>query len=366
MARTLYCPKCWQQLRLDESLKLLGGRCPVCRTAFRIPTPRSSNAAGGVQSAETAGKSRPSLQAAVRTIYCPSCLQALRLTPHQQLKAGQCPVCATRFRLPPPCSVPQLAAAKRQKRVAAARQQTPKPHSPTADTPSEFSKPLELEVPLPRPQRAKANKQAPGPSESSEGAGSIYGVQGGANNPPPLPIVTDHLPEDELQVFANAPASGRRRRGRKKIRGTINSDVSNLLITTGVLALLWLLLTVLVLFKPDVALMMLLFGGIIYLISRLWFLFAAWEEGMEKFLLCAVVPFYDWYCFYLNSQRYARAMVMRFLGALTLFSAALVFFLHPEWEDYHLWEQPPQASPPVQSGPSPLVPPAPPPEEEPD
>jgi hypothetical protein len=102
-------------------------------------------------------------------------------------------------------------------------------------------------------------------------------------------------------------------------------EVGNLLITMSVLGVVWAVLMIFLVWHPEFALMMLLFGGITYVIGRCWFLFIAWEEGMEGFFRCFIIPFYDWFYLYMNFDRYGRAFGVRVFGALTLLVSGVVY-----------------------------------------
>jgi hypothetical protein len=158
-------------------------------------------------------------------------------------------------------------------------------------------------------------------------AGSVYGVNDSGRGRPDMqatPAFSDFLPPD-LGDYVPEFTSRHRRRKRKGDSPPMSLEVGNLLITMGVLGFVWLLLMAFLVWRPEFALIMLLFGGMTYIIGRCWFLFIAWEEGLEGFFRSLIIPFYDWFYLYANFERYGRSFGVRLFGALTLAVAALVF-----------------------------------------
>jgi hypothetical protein len=223
----------------------------------------------------------------------------LRLDPARNLRAGRCPSCLTRFRIP----------------------------GTSAPLPS---RPRDGDAHLPPPVRVPGRQRPPdAPPTALErpGAGSVYGVNDSSlarPNARGTPAIPDFLPE-ELADAAPGMFERPRRKRRKGDAPPMSLEVGNLLITMGVLGFVWLLLMAFLVWRPEFGLIMLLFGAMTYVIGRSWFLFIAWEEGLEGFFRCIIIPFYDWLYLYANFERYGRAFGVRMFGALTLAVAALVY-----------------------------------------
>jgi hypothetical protein len=309
--RKVCCPACRQVLRLNLALGLRAGQCPACRTPFRIPPNLTRAAPPSPLPLPPARRPVPAERSgSVRRLACPGCRRPLRLNPALGLRAGQCPACRTPFRIP----------------EALPGRPTPRPLAPRQPWEPGLSEPFDLNMLLPGQARTPAAGSPPGGDAAA--SGSVYGLgDGPAGQAPATGPVPDFLPDELAADFPPELGRPRKRRKRQADKPPMSLEVGNLLITAGVLGFVWLLLVILVIRHPDVAFIMMLFGAGSYVVGRCWFLFIAWEEGLEDFLKCFVIPFYDWFFLYMNFDRYGRAFGVRIFGVLTFLVAGIVYHL---------------------------------------
>jgi hypothetical protein len=270
----------------------------------------------------------------LRYVTCPRCSKKLRVDDASGLRAGKCPACTQKFRMPwavAPASAPppQSPPAAPRPSAVVARPAVP-PREAIQAAPPSAAPPVRLPPvpPVPPPEPAAA----PAPIQWEEQYPvSSYSIQLG-NEPPPGPenlLEAQILDDDEDERDSDGPAPGRKRKKKKKRRPSgpsMSLEMSNFLITLGVMGVLWVILSLWVFFKPSSAIIVLLIGGGICSIGQTWFIRMAFEDGVENGLMCMFVPLYPWLYLLGNLERAGKPFAIRMCGLLIIVSALIMFF----------------------------------------
>jgi hypothetical protein len=239
----------------------------------------------------------------IRRLSCPGCNRVLRLDDSLSLTAGKCPACGKKFRIPWAAQKPA-----RPAEVPAAPRAAPPRREPA----------------LPPAPSAPANQDEW--IVEPEGDPSAYQIHL-ADAPRPVADnrrAAEASPDDGAYEDVE-PRKRRKKKKKKRSAAGMSLEMSNFLITMGVLGVLWLGLTVLVFFAPATTLLVLLIGCAVGSIGQSWFMRIVWEDGIGPALMCMFVPFYSFLYLIANIERAGKAFAVRFFGGLIIASAIIAW-----------------------------------------
>jgi hypothetical protein len=260
----------------------------------------------------------------IRRLSCPGCNRVLRLDDSRNLAAGKCPACGQKFLIPGAAEQPE----PRPPAVSAPR--APRPAAPPTVP---RAAPPRQEPSLP-PARSSPNRADP--FADADGDPSAYQIH---LEDAPRPV-EDHRPEaegidDGADYEEIEPRKRRKKKKKKRSSPGMSLEMSNFLITMGVLGVLWLGLTALVFFAPDTTLLVLLVGCAVCSIGQSWFMRIVWEDGVGQALMCLFVPFYSFLYLIGNFERAGKPFAVRLFGGLIIVSALIAMIARGMLFDRH-------------------------------
>jgi hypothetical protein len=256
----------------------------------------------------------------LRYVTCPRCSKKLRVDDASGLTAGKCPACGQKFRMP--WAVPAPAAPPRPKPAPPAPEvRVVRPAAPAQEA---------IQPPRPKVAPPVHPPGAPPPAREQQYPVSIFSFEG-VKDPAPLvgePLLEAQIIEDDDDEFEPADRPLRRKKKKRRPGGPgMSLEMSNFLITLGVLGMLWLLLSVMVFFKPDTWLVVLLIGGAFCSLGWSWLVRVAFEDGAETGLLVMFVPLYSLLYLVGNLERAGKPYAIRLGGFLICFSALVMMIV---------------------------------------
>jgi hypothetical protein len=233
-----------------------------------------------------------------RTVYCPACHKKLRVGDSQRAAAGRCPACGEKFRLP---EVP--------------------PEYPVA-------KPV-APPPPPRVVQPVADEEPVVPSTVWRQGEEVpsYSLRADRHQPPEaVPLAEEYAPDEPDDDVEDEPRPRKKRKKkRRKSSPGMSLEMSNFLITLGVLGVVWLGLAILVLVQPGAFLLALILGFLIASIGQSWFMRMAFEDGVGVGLSCMFIPFYTWFYLFNNFARAGRPFAVRLIGIFIIITGFVAY-----------------------------------------
>jgi hypothetical protein len=227
-----------------------------------------------------------------RTVYCPACHKKLRLNEARPLVAGRCPACGEKFRVPGDYPVA-------------------KPVAP----PPEFVEPIVEDEPLAPAQVWRDGEEVPS-----------YKVRLDRHEGPEVVPLSEEYAPEEPEEFEDEPRPRKKRKKkRRKPANGMSLEMSNFLITLGVLGVVWLGLAILVLVQPGAFLLALILGFLIASIGQSWFMRMAFEDGVGVGLSCMFIPFYTWFYLFNNFARAGRPFAVRIIGICIIITGFVAY-----------------------------------------
>lgn len=294
-------------------------------------------------------------------LACPTCAKKLMVDDSRAGMVGRCPGCAGKFRVPAakaPSSSPNnaKASAKPFDELELVDDDAPKtrPAPTSKSAPANLFDGLELldDSPPPRPSKP-ARPAAP----KEEPADELELIEDEEPAPPRKPArlapnrdAITRAPEARRKARLAAPEDDipeveaveeveevdedearrdqRPKKKKKKRRPEAAGGTGGLLITIGVAALLWIVLTPFAFKIKVVAYVMIAVGAVLSILGRGTILRLAREEGGMTHFLVLVVPFYETYFFLTRINKTFIPLVMWVVGVFFLGSGGISMWFH--------------------------------------
>jgi hypothetical protein len=256
-------------------------------------------------------------------VQCPQCDKKLGLDDSFAGRLGQCPACGQKFRIPG-APVPAPAPAPTVKKQ---RPEVPAERLEEVSSPPRKRRPEEIQAAPPRPK-------PPRPDDEVEELVEV------AEEAPPRKKRPQQEIEEAVEVVegdqadADEPARPKKKKKkRKKQRVGIGEEFGEFMIPLMVIIGLWLVLTLVTFFVRPAMWGLLIGGGVIAAMGRRWFLRIAYEEGLDVWLMCLLVPFYQTYFFFTRISQMLKPFLLSTCG-FVFFLTGGAFWLYGLFHDH--------------------------------
>jgi hypothetical protein len=147
--------------------------------------------------------------------------------------------------------------------------------------------------------------------------------------------VIDDFFDKVLEDNGYGPGGGQRRKKKKRKRqaSTMSLEMSNMIISACVTGVLFLILVVILIFKPYAWPIVMAIGGAIFAVGQSWYVRSVMEDGIETALMVMFVPLYPLIYFIGNMERLGKQFAIRVAGMMILLAAFIAWQTRPASPD---------------------------------